>query len=212
AAAALPAHAGDGVMLRLTVRETASVQDLRISADQTASAADAAASGTGGHAGELLLPLPAPRRGRWQAPPLRLATTAPFGLFRAWPWLTPEGSTLVYPAARGTRRPPDTAAAEAGGMLPRPGHDELAWLRDFREGDSPRQVAWKAYARGQPLLVREYHGEGARQQEFDYEALHGLDVEARLSQLTRWILDASAREQPWVLRLPGSPPLAGDGP
>lgn len=211
AAAALPAHAGDGVMLRLTVRETASVQDLRISADQTASAADAAASGTGGHAGELVLTLPAPRRGRWKAPPLRLATTAPFGLFRAWTWLTPEVSTLVYPAARGTRRPPDTAAAEAGGMLPRPGHDELAWLRDFREGDSPRQVAWKAYARGQPLLVREYHGAGARRLEFDFDALPDLDEEARLSQLTRWVLDASAAGAHWTLRLPGTGPLSGSG-
>jgi uncharacterized protein (DUF58 family) len=72
-------------------------------------------------------------------------------------------------------------------------------------------VAWKAYARGAPLLVREYHGEGALRREFDFEGLHGLDTEARLSQLARWIVDAHARGESWVLRLPGTPALAGSG-
>jgi uncharacterized protein (DUF58 family) len=72
-------------------------------------------------------------------------------------------------------------------------------------------VAWKAYARGAPLLVREYHGEGAQRREFDFEALRGLNTEARLSQLASWIVAAHARGESWVLRLPGSPPLAGSG-
>jgi uncharacterized protein (DUF58 family) len=107
---------------------------------------------------------------------------------------------------------PETDGEDAGSIQHAHGLDELAWLRDFREGDSPRQVAWKAYARGLPLLVREYHGEGALHREFDFDALAGLDVESRLSQLTQWILEAHARGESWVLRLPGSPPLAGGGP
>ena len=65
---------------------------------------------------------------------------------------------------------------ESGSLRHVHGLDELAWLRDFREGDSPRQVAWKAYARGQPLLVREYSGEGSRRHEFDFDALHGFNI------------------------------------
>src|SRR5690606_10061092 len=105
---------------------------------------------------------------------------------------------------------PESPEQDNGGMPLHQGMDELAWLREFREGDSPRQVAWKAYARGQPLLVREYHGAGAQQRDFDYEALPGLDMEERLSQLTRWILDAAARGEAWVLRLPGTAPMAGE--
>jgi uncharacterized protein (DUF58 family) len=72
-------------------------------------------------------------------------------------------------------------------------------------------VAWKAYARGAPLLVREYHGSAALVREFDFALLGGLDAEARLSQLARWIVDAGARGEAWVLRLPDGPPLAGGG-
>jgi len=76
-------------------------------------------------------------------------------------------------------------------------------LRAWREGDSPRQVAWKAYARGAPLLVREYQGHAAAAPEFDYALLPIRDREARLSQLSRWVVDAAAQNQSWTLRLPG---------
>lgn len=224
-AIAQPAHAGDSVRLSVTVSGRNPAADLTLEVDArdapgaSRTPADQAGAGTSRDAtdsstdnGILQLDIPVRRRGRWRSPPLLLASTAPFGLFRTWTWLQLDVATLVYPRAAGARQPPESAGEQGGSQHRMQGHDDFAWLRDFREGDSPRQVAWKAYARGQPLLVREYHGEGARQQEFDYETLHGLDVEARLSQLTRWILDASAREQAWVLRLPGSPPLAGEGP
>lgn len=215
AATAAPAHAGETVLLQLTVTGCNAMPDLHLAADGAApaTAASITPSPVAGPRSpdRLTLALPAPRRGRWRAPPLRLSTTAPFGLFEAWTWLTPQLTTLVYPAPAGNLRPPDTAAAQAGGLRAQAGHDELAWLRDFREGDSPRQVAWKAYARGQPLLVREYHGAGAHRHEFDFDALPGLDVEARLAQLTRWVLDASQAGAPWTLRLPALPPLTGSG-
>lgn len=212
AATATPAHAGENLLLRVEVQGRQPAADLQLSTgngEPAAQAVDCACGDPG--AGELRLSLPALRRGRWRAPPLRLSTHAPFGLFETWTWLTPEITTLVYPSPAGTRRPPDRAATESGGERPQPGLDELAWLRDFREGDSPRQVAWKAYARGQPLLVREYHGAGGRHHDFDYDALDGLDVEARLSQLTRWVLEAHAAGAGWTLRLPGLAPLPGHG-
>jgi uncharacterized protein (DUF58 family) len=106
---------------------------------------------------------------------------------------------------------PESAGENTGSLRQPHGHDELAWLRDFRAGDSPRQVAWKAYARGAPLLVREYQGEGALQREFDFDSLQGLDTEARLSQLTRWVVDAHARGESWTLHLPGLPSMSGSG-
>ncbi len=215
AATAFPAHAGEPVLLQLTVTGCNAMPDLRLAADDAApvpAASIAPSPAAASSSPDLLtLALPAPRRGRWRAPPLRLSTTAPFGLFQAWTWLTPQVTTVVYPAAAGNLRPPDTAAAQAGGLRAQAGHDELAWLRDFREGDSPRQVAWKAYARGQPLLVREYQGAGAHRHEFDFDALPGLDVESRLSQLARWVLDASHAGTLWTLRLPSLPPLTGSG-
>jgi uncharacterized protein (DUF58 family) len=214
AASVQPVHAGDAVTLRVTITGRTPPQDLRLQLDGVASIAPETsdmAQNPDDPAGDVWLGIIAPRRGRWRAPALHLSSTAPFGLFRTWTWLSLDVSTVVYPRAAGLRPPPENPGENSGSVRLPHGLDELAWLRDFREGDSPRQVAWKAYARGQPLLVREYHGEGALQREFDFDALGGLDVEARLSQLTRWILDAHARGESWVLKLPGSPPLTGGG-
>lgn len=223
AVAVSPGFAGGEVRLSLTLAARASLIDLQLECDG-AVADDVQAPDTDAHdprntpravaidsPGELHLAIAVKRRGRWRAPPLRLSSSAPFGLFRTWTWLQLDAGTLVYPRAAGTLPVPESPGEERGGMQLIAGQDELAWLRDFREGDSPRQVAWKAYARGAPLLVREYHGAAALRREFDFSALAGLDTEARLSQLTRWIVDAAARGEGWVLRLPDGPPLSGSG-
>jgi uncharacterized protein (DUF58 family) len=219
---ASPAHAGDAVRLRIHVEGRTPAADLCLEQDgspesSVAPSSSSAASsrtqreGKPEDSGQVALDIPVSRRGSWRAPALRLSTTAPFGLFRTWTWLHADVRTLVYPKAAGLRPVPETRGEHNGNLRHHHGQDELAWLRDFREGDSPRQVAWKAYARGQPLLVREYEGEGSLRHEFDFDALHGLDTEERLSQLTRWILDARARGEHWVVRLPGAAPMAGSG-
>ncbi|HWL61855.1 MAG TPA: DUF58 domain-containing protein [Steroidobacteraceae bacterium] len=210
-----PVHAGDNLTLRITVSGKTSPLDLRLRTGEEAPSLRPVKPGVelipDNATDSVCLTFPATRRGRWQAPALHLSSTAPFGLFRTWTWLSIELSTLVYPAPAGTRPMPENPEQESGSVRLHQGLDELAWLRDFREGDSPRQVAWKAYARGQPLLVREYHGAGAQRREFDFEMLAGMDVESRLSQLTRWVSDAAARGEGWVLRLPGAAPMSGEG-
>ncbi len=161
--------------------------------------------------GNLHVQLRMARRGRSRLPILRITCSAPFGLFRTWTWVELDAPVLVYPRPAGGARVPQVPGYDTGSTQTEHGQDELAWLRDFREGDSPRQIAWKAYARGAPLLVREYRGAAARRREFDFDSLAGMDVEARLSQLSRWIVDAMARGESWILRLPGSEPLEGAG-
>jgi uncharacterized protein (DUF58 family) len=92
------------------------------------------------------------------------------------------------------------------------GADEWRSLRPFRDGDSPRQVAWTAYARGSPLLVKEYSALGTDQRLFDFAQLRNLDVEARLEQLARWIVDAEARGEQYGLALPAAALAPGHGP
>ncbi len=149
----------------------------------------------------LTLSAPAARRGRWQLQQLGLETRAPFGLFRAWVWLHADVSALVYPQPRGELPLPQGPGEDAGSAREHSGVDEWVGLRPFREGDSPRQVAWKAYARGAPLLVREYRELSGKQLALDLDRLPGLDTEARLSQLARWILSAEQRGTPYALTL-----------
>lgn len=208
--ACTPAFAGDAVQVRLQLQAArAQIGDLHLGVDMPGGTEST--SSDQGSEGTVLLSIPVQQRGRWQLPPLRLHSTAPFGLFQTWTWLAIEDGTTVYPRPSGTLPVPETAGDSTGTSQRHQGQDELAWLRDFRDGDSPRQVAWKAYARGAPLLVREYRGLSAQRLEFDFAALTNPDVEARLSQLARWILDAETRGESWVLRMPGFAPLTGAG-
>jgi uncharacterized protein (DUF58 family) len=155
--------------------------------------------------GEIVvtLQIATPRRGLMPVERLRLTTTWPFGLFRAWTWLHVPHRVTVYPRPDG-HRPLPLAAGERGAGAARQAAeaDEWATLRAFRDGDSPRQVAWKAYARGAPLLVKEYTASGGTQRLLDFAALAGLDTEQRLSQLARWILMCAADGERFGLQLP----------
>ncbi|MGC1457880.1 MAG: DUF58 domain-containing protein [Steroidobacteraceae bacterium] len=155
--------------------------------------------------GEILvrLQIRTPRRGLLPVERLRLATTWPFGLFRAWTWMHITHEVTVYPRPEGHRPLPRSAGERSGGA-PREASeaDEWATLRAFRDGDSPRQVAWKAYARGAPLLVKQYSTSGSTERLFDFTTLAGMDTEQRLSQLTRWILMCAADGERFALKLP----------
>ncbi len=127
----------------------------------------------------LELPLSAPMRGILRLERLRLATAQPFGLFRAWTWVhTATRDAGVSAAARhGCRCRAQSARSPARARSRGAGADEWAGLRPFRDGDSPRQVDWKAYAREAPLLVKEYAAGASELRLFDFTRLSDLDTE-----------------------------------
>jgi uncharacterized protein (DUF58 family) len=141
------------------------------------------------------------KRGRLVVGRIKLSTTFPFGLFHAWTYLHAPVSLLAWPLPRGRREPP--AESSSGGDAPsvhRAGDEEWAGLREFRTGDSPRQVAWGAYARGRGLLVKTYQSPAAHFRIFDLAAVSG-PMESRLEQLSAWIVAAHARGERYGLQL-----------
>jgi uncharacterized protein (DUF58 family) len=159
------------------------------------------------------LQLPAPRRGLLTLDHFEIVTRHPFGLFRAWTHVHMNLTCVVYPkpAARGLSPPPvetDTGGAQDSVR----GDEEFAGLRPFHPGDSPRRIAWKAYAREQGLQVKLYAGTAVTSHIFDWNGLAGLGTEARLSQLCRWIEDAYAEGRAFALKLPGLDIPANVGP
>jgi uncharacterized protein (DUF58 family) len=92
------------------------------------------------------------------------------------------------------------------------GTDEWLGLRPFRDGDSPRQVDWKAYAREAPLLVKEYGAAGSELRVFRFDDLVNLPTEERLEQLARWVVDAETRGDRYGLELPAASIGANRGP
>jgi uncharacterized protein (DUF58 family) len=156
--------------------------------------------------------LPATARGLLQAPSFTLFTTFPLGLFRAWTHLNLDMRCLVYPHPAPEALPLPVARAEAGsGRSHGEGHEDFTGLRTWHVGESLRQVAWKAVAREQGMLAKQFAGEAQQDVWLDWDALAGLDAEARLSRLTRWVLDADAAGQRYGLRLPDRTRAPGAG-
>jgi uncharacterized protein (DUF58 family) len=82
------------------------------------------------------------------------------------------------------------------------GHDDFIGLRTWHHGDSLRHVAWKAVAREQGMFAKQFSGEAQQDVWLEWDALAGMETEARLSRLTRWVLDADAAAQRYGMRLP----------
>ena len=143
-ACAEPAFAGGEVVLTLQLQSRLPPQDLVVDAEGGTSTPPLSTALAGETASLALRFSRAPARAHGRTPVLRLATSAPFGLFRTWTWLALDAGTLVYPKPLGDQPLPELPGAESGLRRATSGLDELAALRPFREGDSPRQVAWKS--------------------------------------------------------------------
>jgi uncharacterized protein (DUF58 family) len=154
--------------------------------------------------------VPLPRRGRHVWRRVKISTSFPFGLLRAWTYLHVDAVLLAWPSPRGRREPPPEAATGGSATaLHRAGDEEWFGLREFRSGDSPRQVAWAAFARGRGLLVKTYQSPAAHHRTFDLESTSGA-IEERLEQLSAWVMAAHARGERYGLTL-GTLQIAPDG-
>ncbi|MBV9345797.1 MAG: DUF58 domain-containing protein [Gammaproteobacteria bacterium] len=210
-ASAPPAFAGEPAALLLALGGEATARP-RLAASlpgATAGSADLPAY----QGATLAVPVPPQRRGVLRLSRVRLETRHPFGLFCCWTWLHAPFELLVYPAPHGSLPMPDSdlrpgTRRRGSGAL----EDEWLGLRPFRDGDSPRRVDWKAYAREAPLLVKEYEAAASDVRLFDFARVPLADPEARLSQLARWIVDAEQQGERYALRLPGRTLPAQRGP
>jgi uncharacterized protein (DUF58 family) len=142
---------------------------------------------------------------------LKILTRHPGRLFRAWSPVALEGVCLIYPQPAPPGRPlPRQGAHDGSGRAVGRAETDFAGLKPAQPGDSPRRIAWKAYARNDQLLLKEFSGSEHEPAVLDWSMLPDLDTEGRLSQLTRWCLDAVAEGRPFGLILPGTAiPLGG---
>jgi uncharacterized protein (DUF58 family) len=157
-----------------------------------------------GHAA-IALRVPAQRRGVLRAGRFTLFTRYPIGLFFAWSPVELEATCLVYPRPDDAPlQPHDRHAHRGEASAAGTGDDDFTGLRPYQRGDSPRRVAWKASGRGDALLTKQFTGQASEDMWLDWAALPAhLNVEARLSRLTGWVLQADRRGFRYGLRLPG---------
>lgn len=166
--------------------------------------ADIAASGTS----QLAIQLATHQRGWVQAPRIRLYTEYPMLLFHAWAYADLSGEhpfrCLVYPKPSPLDLPiPECEIPSTqGGASHQKGDDDFAGHRLYQLGDSPKRVDWKASSREQGLLTKQFHSESQSSVWLDWASTPHYHTEQRISQLTRWVIDAHAEQLRFGLRLP----------
>lgn len=200
-----PVFAGDRARFSVMVSNPGRVARLSLALQFPGSDAVVFDAAAGGET-EVRIRLPAVRRGVFRPGRFRLFTTYPIGLFHAWANVELDMACMVYPRPEVRLAPlPEAQSADGQGAAIGKGEEDFAGLREYRAGDSPRRIAWKAVAHGEAIVTKLFAGTVSPAQLWlDYaEIPAGLGVEQRLSRLTRWVLQAHIGGLRYGLRLPG---------
>jgi uncharacterized protein (DUF58 family) len=161
----------------------------------------------------LSLHMPVGKRGWFSPGRLLVESSYPLGLLRCWTWIDLDLKSLVYPqpvscepiTGLATDRPDGSSVAIVG-------NDDFYGFRDYKEGDSLRQVHWKGLAKGQSLQSKQYAAYADSSVWLDWDAFAGTADERRLSQLCFWALEYERTNTEYGLRIPGTviPPGLGE--
>ncbi len=134
-----------------------------------------------------------------------LTSIYPLGFIRFLKRFASSQSYIVYPKPAGAVKLPSSFVrrADSRPLTDFGEGDDFAGVRDYVPGESQRHIDWKAVARGQPLVTKQFTAEAEGVVYLDFSALHFAGVEERLSQLALWVIEAERAGRPYGLRIPG---------
>ena len=154
------------------------------------------------------------RRGLLTPELLEISTAYPCGLFRARLTLPHSAGCLVYPRPidGSLQTVPGEPVSGTGAGQSGPGVEDFAGLKPYQPGDSLGQISWKAFSRGQGLLVKQFTGESGRVLTIDWQTFNEPDLERKLSRMCGMVLNAHQAGLQFGLRLPKAtvPPARGE--
>jgi uncharacterized protein (DUF58 family) len=167
-----------------------------------------------GEAARVTLRFTAPARGEYEISQVQLRSSYPLGFLAASRRVATRQRYVVYPAPEGDAALPRGArnnrGARAESVISE--GDDYAGVRAYVPGESQRHIDWKAVARGQPLMTKQFTADVDDILRLDFDAIAAPGTEQRLSQLTLWVIEAERAHRQYALRLPGAeiPPSSGD--
>lgn len=144
------------------------------------------------------------KRGYLDPGRIKLASTWPLGLFRAWSYVDKLEKGIVYPSPEGVEQlPPETPTEDDLQKGASKGNDDFKGFRRYQPGDSLRAIDWKAYARADDLLLKQFQGNGSQKILLDWRFTEQLgDIESRLSQMSLWVIRAETEGLLYSLHIP----------
>ena len=201
-----PVHAGEIAEFNITLQNRSKLPRYAIQIDVARTAQPILEDAAAEAEAIARLAIVTRRRGPMPVPRLKVSTTFPLGLWRAWSYWQPASTLIVWPTAEtpAAAMPPG-AVADGKSATRGLGQDDFSAVRPYREGDPLRRLAWKAMARtdGEEPLTKSFDGGCGGEQVFDWRSLpHSLDVESRLARLCRWVLVADQEGLQFTLVLP----------
>lgn len=203
--------AGDKIAVHLNVENPGKEDRLRVIlkwGDAVPVSLDVAAKSTV----QTTIRMRTAKRGWFKSERLRVETTYPLGILRAWSWPKLELNALVYPKAI-PAEPTSGEQSEGGeGQSHKRGIDDFGGLEEWQPGVSPQRIAWKQYSAGRGLLEKTFEAQTLNPEWLNWENYAGLGTEERLSALCAKMLEMESLGQHYGLRLPGQtfPPSQGD--
>jgi len=148
---------------------------------------------------------PTHKRGLLPCNTITISSFYPLGFFRAWSPLRFDMQALVYPKPATVEIPfPESEGVQGEQGRGKKGGDDFFGLKPYHPGDPIRQIHWKSFAKGQGVFSKQYGGTAVSDLWLNYELTPGHNLEERLSQLCRWIIDAEKAGLHYGLILPGN--------
>lgn len=155
----------------------------------------------------------APERGYFAPPRIKISTTYPTGLARAWSYFAPDLQGLVYPEP--IKQEPQLASheeAETEGKIIAEGGSDFNEIRVYRVGDPIQRIHWAKYAQTGELYTKSFVDYASEALWLEWSQLKIASTERRLSVLCAQVMKFSANQVTFGLKIPGKTiePATGD--
>lgn len=147
------------------------------------------------------VPIPTLHRGLFKPGKFRLYTQFPLGLFFAWTFVEFPIECVVYPKPV-ERNESLFSLFFKEGKVTREEREDFEGFRKYQHGDSLKHIAWKAFARGDEVLTKEFVHPVSETLWLDWNAVPLPNTEEKLSFLCRAILEAERMGHYYGLIMP----------
>ncbi len=153
----------------------------------------------------VVIPLSSQRRGKFKIGTITLVTIYPLGLFRAWTPLNFDLTWWVYPKPSIHSVPLLQSHEDKRPSVDNSDRD-FTGFKSYQPGDSLKHIHWKGLAKGQGLHSKQFQYEPETSEDIwlNWQQVPGTDIEARLSQLCRWLLEAEQSGRCYGLTMPSA--------
>ena len=155
------------------------------------------------------------KRGLYKVSKIKLSSSFPFGLFKAWKVIAVNLEINVFPKkANLLPLPPgvfSNVRGEEGGHRLKNGSEDFYGHEKFIEGSSWKNIDWKAFSRTGDLVSKSFSEISSGRVLLDFEHLKSLNEEERVGQLTSWADQCFHNNMEFAVVLPHSKYEFGSG-